>query len=132
MSGGSIAPGLGDQISFWALLAAATIVIGFFSFRDIILFGRTVKKNRAAGMYADPEFKRRIRPLNILRYGLTGVELLTVVPGAWALWAGMPAETVAVVWFAVLVPVAIWSIVVDFRWRKLMTKGLDGHDQSRT
>lgn len=132
MLGGSIAAGPWDQTLDWAVPAATILVVGFYSLRDIIMFRRTVKKNRAAGLYDDPEFKRRIRPLNILRYGLVGVELLSVGPALWALQAGMPAETVAVVWFAVLVPVAIWSIVVGYRWRRLMTRGLEKDDRSQT
>ncbi len=106
-------------------LFLAVAAIAFFGFRYIIRFGRTVTANRKAGVYDDPEFKRRIRPLNILRYILVGGELVLAVVAIAAVQLGVPPEMAVPIFAAVLLVIAIVAHVVERRWRKLMTKGVE-------
>ncbi len=103
---------------------AAIMVVVVLSWRNQFRFIRRVKENRAAGVYADPEFKRRIRPLNIWRYGLVGLQFLLLVPFA-ALWSmGVDPETLMYVFVGLILLTLIPSHIVDRRWKKLMTDGV--------
>ncbi len=113
-----------DRLVFVGLLLALAIT-AFFSGRYILRFGRQVKHNREAGIYDDPEFKRRIRPLNVLRYSLLGVELLLAVVWISALELGLPSEPAFWIGVILVVAITIPALVVERRWRKLMTKGIE-------
>src|SRR5512135_2598616 len=96
-----------DRLAFAGWMVALAIT-AFFSFRYIVRFGRQVKHNREMRMYDDPEFKRRIRPLNILRYGVAGAEILFAVAGIWASELGVAQE----VWLPIVVVLILALMVV--------------------
>jgi hypothetical protein len=112
-----------DRLTFVAWLAVLAVT-AFFSFRYMIRFQRQVKHNREAGIYDDPEFKRQIRPLNIMRYSLVKAEVLSVVPVIWASAVRLAPEIWIPVWLVLFLPIAIELYFVDRRWHKLMTKGV--------
>ncbi len=105
---------------YWLAFA----ITAFFSFRYVIRFGQQVKRNRAAGVYDDPEFKRRIKPLNIWRYGLAGAQGLVAVVLISALEFGLAPETVFRIGVILVVAILVPALVVERRWRKLMIKGI--------
>ena len=113
-----------DRLTFIGWLAVLAIT-AFFSFRYVIRFGRQVKLNRAAGLYDAPEFKRRIKPLNIWRYGLVAAMLLEGVAAIWASLMGVAPRVYWTVFLIFLVPISIWAEVLERRWRRLMTKGIE-------
>jgi len=105
---------------------AALAVVAFFSLRYMVNFGRQVKHNREAGVYDDPEFKRRIRPLNILRYSLVAAELVLAILAIWTFQLlGVPPEIESPIVVAIVLVITIVLYVVDRRWRKLMIKGIE-------
>ncbi len=113
-----------DRLIFIAWMALLPVT-AFFSLRYIIRFGQQVKRNRSAGMYDDPEFKRRIRPLNILRYSLVGLELVLAIVAIWAFQLGLPPDIGFPILFAIVLALTIWLYIIDRRWRKLMIKGIE-------
>jgi hypothetical protein len=117
------------DVQGWILMAVAIVAI-FFGWRRQLLLWQTIKRNRKAGMYADPEFKRRIKLLNIRRYSLIGGIILE---GAAAIWASLMGVAPAIYWSFFLifvVPTTIWAAIVDGRWRKLMTKGIEDNPRA--
>ncbi len=112
-----------DRLIFIAWMALLPVT-AFFSLRYSIRFGQQVKRNRAAGVYDDPEFKRRIKPLNIWRYGLAGAQGLVAVVLISALEFGLAPETVFRIGVILVVAILVPALVVERRWRKLMTKGI--------
>ena len=101
------------------------VVTAFFSMRYMIRFRQQVKRNRDAGMYNDPDFKRQIRPLNIMRYSLVAVEVLSLVPAIWANKLGVPPEIWFPIFVIIILAITVVLYVIDHRWRKLMTKGIE-------
>lgn len=112
------------DILTWVVMLVAFVAIVFLSLRYMIRFQRQVKHNREAGVYDDPEFKRRIRRLNIMRYSLAAAEVLSVVPTIWASALEVAPEIWVPVWLVFFLTIAIGLFVVDHRWRKLMIKGI--------
>ena len=114
------------DLVLWALLMAACGAVVWLSLRREIAFWRILKRNRAAGMYDDPEFKRRIRPLSTLRYSLVGAEMLMAVVAIWALQLGLSPEIGLPISLFGILALTVWLHFVNRRWRKLMTDGVPG------
>ncbi len=110
----------------FVLFLLAWGVIAFFGLRYTLRFQQTMKRNRAAGMYDDPQFKRQIRRINMARFGLTGLQLLVAGFAIWELNAGALPNVVFDVAMVILLVTLIPSLIVDHRWRKLMKEGLPG------
>ncbi len=111
------------EIGVWVVMAAILVVV-VFGWRSEFKFLRRMRQNRAAGVYDDPEFKRRIRPLNVLRYGLLGLQLLPAPLLVLLLALGFKSATVMYTLVAAECVVMIPALVVEHRWKKLMTEGI--------
>jgi hypothetical protein len=113
-----------DNLSVAGWLAAVAAA-GFFSLRYMTRFQAQVQRNRQAGSYDDPGFRRRIRPLNFQRWGVVAGELLLVIPAIGASMVGVAPAIWISAFLVLFIPVFIWSLVVERRWRRLMTKGIE-------
>ncbi len=109
-------------MAVWLLVL---LVVGFFSLRYRIQFERKVKQNRDAGLYNDPEFKRRVRRFMVLRLSLTAALVLSGVPAIWAIRTGLAIETWFPVWIIFFIPISIGLSIVDLLWHRLMTKSIE-------
>ncbi len=100
-------------------IVLAGVALGAASVASERRFGQMVKRNRAAGMYDDPAFKRRIRPLRAWRSRLMVAEVLAL-PAAVA---SMVLGSSPLAWFgvslAVILGLAIALAAVDRRWRRM-------------
>ncbi len=79
-----------------------------------------VKRNRASGVYDDPEFKRRIRPLNVLRWSAAAV--MFVVFGIEVFTPTATSTVRNLLWVLAWVILAVFGTITR-RWRKLMREG---------
>ncbi len=113
----------------FVLFLLAWGVIAFFGLRYTLRFQQTMKRNRAAGMYDDPQFKRQIRRINMARFGLTGLQLLVAGFAIWELNAGALPNVVFDVAMVILLVTLIPSLIVDHRWQKLMREGARRKDE---
>ena len=112
------------ELVLWAVLAAACLALVWLGWRREFAFWRILKRNRAAGMYDDPAFKKRIKPLNIQRYSLLAIMIMSLCPSIWLFQARADLETWVSVFAVLFVPAQIGLHLVNRRWRKLMTDGV--------
>ncbi len=113
-----------QQMAEWTGFAVFFLAVVVFGWRSRMRFWKRLKENRAAGIYADPEFKRRIRPLNILRYGFIGFQLALAALMVLLMLLRVWFDTLAYIWFALILITAVPALVVERRWNNLMMHGL--------
>ncbi len=110
----------------WGLLVmvASTCVVPLAAVVYGLLSEPKAAANRAAGMFNDPAFKRRMRPLNILLFGMCALLVLTPVAENWVRRAGAPFDVTSNVASGIEYVAFMAICIVLYLQQRLRVKGL--------